>query len=417
MTTNDFHNALLQGRGTTVLAAKRDPEAYREEVLWACRELVAFDTQCEGSRAWLIYQLVCLYPDRTPFVRAACEALLRCPSDRSWHVASLAELVELFFQDGDQTAWKALMKKYRMLYHQMRRVGPPKEDCYWAERDDYERLAVTLGWNRDHCIGIAQDMGRLSLETEWLREWEFDWFYDAKARRYLRALTRGAQTDPLLAEFLRVHETAYQEGMNRRTTDRRNRLPWNCQDEERIQAAVEKYRSAAAPEEKIEALDAFRWTPYPADPAPILLDAQSDHEQLRRAAWKALADIRHPAVREFAIRHLYDEEYAFHAFCCNYEPKDEPVLMERLRSVKLDFEENTSWHGDQMAVRKMKKAPKAALEYIFDTTYCSWCRWDTLTELGKRRMLTPELLEECQYDANDDIRAYARRCLNRRKNR
>ena len=60
MTTEQFHNALLQGRGSCYSAVRSDPEAYRQEVLWACRELVAFDTQCEGSRAWMVYELVCL---------------------------------------------------------------------------------------------------------------------------------------------------------------------------------------------------------------------------------------------------------------------------------------------------------------------------------------------------------------------
>lgn len=420
MTTKQFHTALLQGRGSCYLAVRSDPEAYREEVLWACRELVSFDTQCEGSRAWFVYALVCLYPDRSPFVNAACEALLDCPSDGSWRVSSLAELVELFFHDGSQTAWKSLMNKYRQLYHQMRNVGPPEDNCYWAERDDFERLAVILAWNRDYFLNIARDIGQLSLETEWLCEYEFDWLYHW-GRKYLRSLTKAAEQDPLLAEFLRVHETAYQEFQAQLAQRRSKRLPWKCQDQEKIRTAVEKYRSAATPEEKAEALDAFYWMPFPGDPAPILADAQSDHELLRHRAWNALREIRHPAVRQFAIDHLADMEDAIDPFCANYERRDEPVLMERLCAVPIDFECTTSWHGDQLTVLTMDKqkppAPRAALEYIFSTTYCSECRADALRQLGKRRMLTPELLEECRYDSNDQIRAYARRCLSRRKSK
>lgn len=422
MTTTQFHNALLQGRGSCYLAARKDPEAYREEILWACRELVSFDTQCEGSRAWLIYRLVCLYPDRTPFVRAACDALIACPSDASWHVFSLAELVELFFQDGDQTAWQALMKKYRQLYHQMRHVGPPPDCVYWAARDDYERLAILFAWNREYCTQIAQDMGRLSLETEWLREWEFDWFY-RRARRYLRSMTRDAEKDPLLAEFLRVHETAYQQFQAQlaQRSAKRKRLSPNCEDAERIRAAVQSYLSAEPQEERAEALDAFFWTPYPGDPAPVIRDAQSDHEKLRQRAWNALSRIRHPEVRSFAMAHLHDEEDAFRAFCTNYEHRDEELMLAWLQGQTIDFEETTCWHGDQHSVLTMDRqhppAPIPALQFIFENTYCSGCRADALRQLGRRRKLTPELLEECRYDSNDDIRAYARRCLNRRKRR
>ena len=415
MTTEQFHTALLQGRGSCFLAAKADPERYRDEVLWACRELVSFDTQCEGSRAWLIYKLVQLYPDRTPFVKAACDALISCPSDGSWRVFSLAELLELFFQDGDETAWKALMKKYRQLYHEIRYIGPPEDSIFWAARNDYEQLAVVLGWNRDHCTEIARDMGRLSLETEWCKDWPFDWFYDGKTRKYLRSLTKAAGSDPLLAEFLRVNESSWQDLFAPRPK-KRTRLPYHCQDQDLIDAAVRTYLSASTPEEKVKALNAFHWTPYPGDPSPIIADTQSDHEPLRIAAWNCLGDIRHPLVREYALRHL-DTCEGFAAFCANYEKTDKQLLLDRLRSVELDFEENTTWHGDQMAVRKMKNPPKEALQYIYNTTFCAWCRWCTLEDMGKRRMLTNDLLEECLYDSNDDIRAYARRCLNRRKSR
>ena len=418
MTTTEFHNALLQGRGKCYLAVREDPEKYREEVLWACRELLAFDTQCEGSRAWLIYPLVRLYPDRTPFVRAACRALIDCPSDGSWRVSSLAELVELFFQDGDQDCWKALMKKYRQLYHQMYHVGPPADCVYWAERDDYERLCVILGWNRDYYLDIARDIGRLSLETQWLKEYEFDWFYH-RGRRYLRSLTRAAEKDPLLAEFHRVHETAWAEFQAQLAKRRSPRLPWQCRDEDRISAAVEKYLSASTPEERAEALDDFFWNPYPGDPAPVIRDAQSDHELLRQRAWNALEHTRHPAVRGFAISRLSTDEEAFGALCTNYERQDEALLLSHLKNQHIDFECTTSWHGDQLSVLRMDKrrplAPRSALEFIFHTTYCSECRADALQQMGRRRMLTPELLEECLHDANDEIRAYARRCLNRRK--
>ena len=45
------------------------------------------------------------------------------------------------------------------------------------------------------------------------------------------------------------------------------------------------------------------------------------------------------------------------------------------------------------------------------------CRLDALRQLGRRRKLTPDLLEECLYDSNDEIRTYARRALTRRKRR
>lgn len=415
MTTTEFHNALLQGRGKCVQAVRSDPEKYREEVLWACRELVSFDTQSEGSKGWFIHEMVGCYEDPAPFVAAACEALKECPSDGSWHVHCLAELLEWFFHDGHVEAWRALAAKYRQLYHQMLRVGPPEDRCYWAERDDYERLCVILSWCREHFLEIARDVGRLSLETTWLKDHDFDWLHAAKGGRYARSLHKSAQTDEYLAEYLRVHEEAEREFQARMAERPRRRLPWRCADPEALNAAMERYLAAEDPQERAVALDAFHWTAYPGDPGPVILDAQSEHEQLRHFAWMALEQLRHPAVRSFALERLDADEDAFGAFLANYEDRDEALLMEKLLGETVDFECTTCWHDYQGDVLRMKKPPRAALQYIFDTTYCSCCRADALRMMGKRRMLTEEILQECLFDSNDDVRSYARRALKRRK--
>ena len=54
---------MLKGRGCCVQAVRRNPERYRSEVLWACRNEISFDAQCEGSRAWYVYQMIDCYED------------------------------------------------------------------------------------------------------------------------------------------------------------------------------------------------------------------------------------------------------------------------------------------------------------------------------------------------------------------
>ena len=56
----------------------------------------------------------------------------------------------------------------------------------------------------------------------------------------------------------------------------------------------------------------------------------------------------------------------------------------------------------------------ALLWHIYETTYCSCCREYALLQMGKRRLLSAEILEECLLDSNDDIRKYAAKCLTRR---
>ncbi len=48
---------------------------------------------------------------------------------------------------------------------------------------------------------------------------------------------------------------------------------------------------------------------------------------------------------------------------------------------------------------------------MYRNSLCSYCRERVVIEMGRRRMLTRALLEEMQYDCNEDIRSYAERKL------
>lgn len=417
MTITQFHNALLQGKGSCILAVRSDLEKYREEVLWACRELTSFDTQCEGTRSWFAYTMVESYHDREPFLRAAADALLALPCDGDWHrYGFLCALLARFMSDGDQTAWHVLRGKYLQLYHSMHTEGPPEEPV-WHVRDNINQIIEELAFCRDAFLDIARDIGRLFLETDWFDGWDFDWLWHSKGKRYRKSLDRAAKNDHYLAAYIRVHEEMEHEWETQRSSRPRNRLSRRNEAPEEIRKAMERYLAAAAPQDRAAALDAFWVCPYPGDPAPLIADADSPCEELRDTAWRVLESVRHPAVREFALSRMDAEEDAFAVFITNYEPRDEALLMDHLRASVVDFDCTTWWHRDQLDVLRIPKPPKAALQFIYDTTYCSCCREHALRMMGKRRMLTRELLEECLYDSNANIRSYARRTVNRRKRR
>lgn len=50
---------------------------------------------------------------------------------------------------------------------------------------------------------------------------------------------------------------------------------------------------------------------------------------------------------------------------------------------------------------------------MYRNSLCSNCRERVVIEMGRRRMLTRALLEEMQYDCNEDIRSYAEQKLSR----
>ena len=179
------------------------------------------------------------------------------------------------------------------------------------------------------------------------------------------------------------------------------------------------YREQKQPELRAEALSAFSCCSYPDDPQPIIDDTKSECEELQNTAWRALENIRYPAVRAFAINNAKSgirtpENFAL--LVTNYAPEDADLLEELLQkliaakdwddvhAVGLDIDR--AFYKDSGISH-----PKHLLPLLYEYNPCSFCRESALVYMSKHRMLTKEILEECLYDSNDDIRRMAAKRL------
>lgn len=426
MTEKELKEAIHRGLGRGILAVEREPERFREQVLWACRHSLAYDTQCEGSRAWYVYRMICCYPDPQPFVEETAQCLRKRRSNGGWDIFYYSELLSYFAVDGNKTARKALREKYRELYAALMARKRAKSGVF-PERDDFDNLCVVLAMTQKSFLRIAEDMGRLFREKPFYDAWGFGWFCSEKGRKYSRILKRAAKDNENMAAFYAAYQEQEKERREWRGSeppaDRKGRLLslWLARraDAQTVLEYARAYAEQEDPEKRAEALIAFSRCPYPEDPAPLILDAQSSCEPLQKAAWEALENVRHSDVRQLALTHIGREE-AIPVLVTNYQPEDEALLTGLVKAVPLvDTENRAVWHGIHMDVLRMQddglKEPKELLPYIYETTLCSCCRFNALRRMGKRRMLTEELLRECLYDSNDDIRTYAKQALTRRK--
>ena len=424
MTEKEFKEALLRGQGRCILAARENPEKFYNEVLWACSNEVAFDAQCEGTRSLFVYEIINCFEDKTPFLNAVINALKNSKSDGRWLTLYLAELLGFFADDGYEEAFEALWEKYEELYiHILKTEEQP--DGVFNERDDFENIALVLSDRKKYFFRIAEDIGKLYVEKPFLDGGDFDWLWASKGKRRIRGLEKLAKKSTYIAEYLRAsleEEREYKEMLlaRRKDSEMPLRLRVKMNKDNAVSEAVQNYLSQTDADERAKALKNFCISAYPGDPAPILKDAKSDNEELRFAALYALSKIRHPAVREFAEKNLEkDLENALPIFIKNYTPADTSFLVEKVKSVPVDFEDSTCWHHIFSTVIGMAfdglKAPAELLYYIYEMNYCSNCRWSTLRQMRRRRLLTDEILQECLYDHNDDIRKLAAKKLSKHK--
>ena len=425
MTKKEFRQYMLKGRGCCIQAVRRDPERYRSEALWACRNEIAFDAQCEGSRAWYVYQMIDCFEDKTPFLHTLIAALDHSRSNYGWKVHYLGEVLVHFMLDGFTEAEEALWRKYEQLYAILR----SKKRCprgYFAELNDFSALCVDLGERREAMVKIAEDIGRLYREYSFYDGWSFDWLYAQNGERILKTLEKKAEKSENIAAYLQESKRVEAEELQ----NRQNRRPSPIAEGKRLKQAskeeqleyMELYLREQEPEERTQALRVFTRCPYPGDISPVVADMESEDPHLRFVARLVLENVQSPQIRQMALDNLdADPDAWFPMVVRNCREEDAAFITTYVKNTPTDRECNTPWHGLHLDVLKMldhgKKAPAELLLHIYETTYCSNCRQEALEQMGKRRMLTEEILEECLYDSQEKVRTYARRALNRRKNR
>lgn len=431
MTKKEFKAAMLRGLGRCVTAVQQEPEKYRELVLWACGRDISYDTQSEGTRAWYVYTMACGYPDREPFVRAAADALKKYRPRGGWDLLHLSELLVWFAGDGDTLARQAVEEKYQEILAGMfaRKRRPNR---VFHELSDLEQLGLVLAQDSASAIRIAGDFGRLYREKKYMLDGDFCWFFGSRGDRYQKSLERAAKKDGNIALFLereRADIAAQEEHWKQRKTlppetytgIRLSRWLEKKAPPETVERYAAAYRQEQEPEKRALALNAFHFCPYPGDPQPVIEDTGSSCAQLQREAWRALENLRHPAVRDFALKNVEKgirtpENFAL--LVTNYEPRDASLLETLLRELIAAKD----WDGVHAAGMDIYRAfysdiriphPKHLLPLLYEFNPCSFCRESAIAYMGKHRMLTKEILEECLHDSNYDIRSYAAKRLKR----
>lgn len=423
MTKKEFKEALLRGQGRCIEAVKVDSEKYYSIVLWACSHMISFDPQCEGTRAWFMYQLILNYEDKRVFLERIVQSLKKTKSIDSWKILYLAELLEYFSEDGETDAEDALLNKYDDLY-QLLFIKKRRTLGLFYDRDAFAMLCEVLA--DKYMLKISKDIGKLYQLSSIYDAWDFEWLYESKAKKYWKELEMQAKLCEHTSKYLEINRLADLEKARDTDFDKTSSssrvlsIRLRKAEKSKVIEYAQKYLEQKELSKRVEALEVFSRCPFPLDPLPIINDAQCNKKELCDVAWEVLQNIRHPLVREFALNHIDDNfENALPLVIKNYKTEDEELLIKYVKSIPIDFECTSNWHMIYLDVLNMLydglKAPKTLLYFIWEHTYCSCCRAKALKQLGRRRLLTDEMIKESLYDSNDEIRKYAMR-IYRRKN-
>ena len=443
MNKKDFKFCMQQGRGLChlVLKSEKDIAKYKDIVLWGCLHNLSYDTQCEGVRAEYVYDLTTYFGDENYFLAPIIKAFESLSRRRAWLFDHFSAQLSLFAKNGNERAKEALERKYDQLFSVL--LNKRRFCNYDFERDNFERLCVALLplHDTDNKFKIVCDLGRLFRENPHYDCDYFDWFCFSiendlgkeTLQEYLKC--NSPQNEDLKSfyqSYFQLEEVKSNRKLMRKPVEApsveaikeevsssgklspysRVSFSRNAEEEERKSLAQEAIKEVDL-DKKAELLSVFQHHNFPLPHDIIIEYANSSHERLRDVSLDVLTNCQSDVVRDYALSLMAEENLKAHALkmlLCNYTLEDKQFLLGELGKLKVTYDDESDWHDIGFKILNLFDAerdlPKEFLLYIYNTTLCSCCRHSAVLALDKRQWLTEDIIEECRFDSNKNIKEY-----------
>ncbi len=419
-----FRLALSKGLGRALQATQAEGCLIDEDAaLDASLHNRSYDPQLEGSRAlWMVEILTAanaVERFRAPILEALSQA-----SD-TWDLDQLCGFAEVFARSGVEEARKAL---YDILDRK------PDSTAPWLAEDQIVRLD-----GLDGLLYLAEWRGAA------IRRGEDDW--DFASPVYVAdeicgsdvveaALVNGAAHSPdIRAYYARVQEERRQTEEIFSDRHGGSREQQQAIAVEQVLKSIEneppdykgyaliqwgRYASDASlrpvaaamfseqePRKLARYLRVFSRRPLPDfDDRLIDLSDHSDRD-VRFGAFHALANNKNAAVRDLAVRRLkagQGDGDTISLLKHNYEPGDHRLIETLLiPSDNADEMHDLCWGLEEVFHENRTADCVNSMLFAYDHTPCSNCRYRALRLLEVDKA-PPEIVEECRFDANPDIR-------------
>lgn len=440
MTKEAFRYDMQRGLGSCIkeLKCTKNREQFRPVILWGCSHDMEFNGQLEDRSVYL-YELITEYPDCTPFIDVVEKNLFQNMKHRNWIFLQDCDILSFFTFDGNERALAILEKCYEELFQILLEKKKRADKNGFPERRNFEELCISfikMCFDDTRKIveyykKIVNDIGTLIQKNALYSAEDFEWFQTVSekelGKRKVHALLHHANiSDATRAYVLSIKECreAEKEKAHKPHYNMARMLMKQSDEQEIVKFAeyYEKETDSAIRKKLLQQLvdGGCVWA---IDPIQLIADSKSKEKELASYAFEALSSKKDAKVREYAFELLKSGQHMTEAvsmLATNYESTDCAFFAEMVKQIPITYD-NGGWHEvfhrvmSLMRDRSVEIKPKELLPYMYHNTLCSFCREDVVKEMGRRRMLNAELLEELLYDCNQNIRAYAYKHANKHK--
>ncbi len=447
MTDREFLHQFRRGIGSAIveLQDNEQRERFKEIVLRCCLKDIGYDIQSEGTKGDYLYQAISTLGCEDEFLARVPDVYLR----RLPHglMVQITDLLTACERNGSNRAFDILRMKHKQLWLRLKtqKTFPTR----YCEREQFETLQIAFlyrgGWksfeNAIHNAGaiILKRGEDLCSEYDWFFACAEDRFDEQRVQTYLhtagetsprvRAMRDAYEASRALAEERdkkRVQspitaDLLISDIQNSSSDDKPYRVIGKIlrfgreASKAELVLLAERIKSEEDPAVLARLLRVYQDVDYPLDPAFLLELARSNHAELREAAVQALGRFREKSIHDLAVSLIEENEadLALTLLQKNWRKADDALI----ESIVLKSRRVT--HAMQMNLLELYLKHRSCscgkiLLHTYRNGECGFCRRWVIDAMAKNKILTDEILRECQYDSYDETRAFADRLLKRR---
>lgn len=438
MNPDEFERILSIGLGRAILHLQsHDARPYRDAILHACLHNTSYDQQIEGDRAKYMLDVIALTSE-ADFYHDEILGALRRNSENS-DVSQLLHFAALFAARGDAEARQLLYEHCArtlrtdqdrdavrriveldgidgllFVLREIENHRNPPEDL----DDDYTLLFSILE-ERDGEERARSSLEEMASQDSWIAAYlrAIDAFWQTEPMNRARVIAGHGRIDPDEATYEQLLPILH----DARLVVRRDVLPftfwrrWGHKASDAdIDQAAQDFLQETYRDRLLRYLYMFDRRRFPKDPSRILGLATDPDEDISRAALHALEPISDPDVRRFPLVLLDSATglrlvWAIRLLQNNYQAGDHLLIENVLR----DHPDDEEFHGLGFAARKVIEAhptqdAASALLFVYECGPCSLCREHVVRLLHQLGRLPTEIIAECRWDSNFDLREMGR---------
>jgi hypothetical protein len=412
--SKSFKQAIKTGTGKAILLLKDNPAInLDEEILNACTHNLAYDAQCEGSRSTYLFEILSLAQNKEKIEDQIIEQL-KVAKEENWDTDLLFKLAEKMALNGSNKAKNALYERYS------------KNISEGYEYIDTDALVSIDGLRGlEFCAEIQGE--KIELDSEYwvdngLIELCDEQFPNSCSKTFLEEKAR--ENKYIKIYLSKIKEMAELWSNNKR----KKKINWSYLDiksyidngkllplyvgkwlnENDLLKLALDFTNENDTKKQLAYLRLFSRIKYPHDVSEVIPFIESTDTRTKYFALLTLSK-----VKDKQIRKLIDDNYQnlnylkdnLKLFTNNYSPKDIQTFI----SILSTLEDEDDMHSFGMSIEDILnnnsiEKPSMILNQLYKMNNCSICRESIIKLLISKADLSENILNELQYDSNEDIR-------------